>query len=101
MSVRLSAADRKKRMLKAALNLAHTRGYRRVTRKEIAETLLCSTSLVTYHFRTCSRLYTEIMKEAVLTEDLKVIAQGLIARDPAALAAPSKLKFRALRGVLR
>ena len=97
--MRLEAPVRKKQMLLAAMRLARSCGYRNVTRQDIAKSVHCSVSLVSYHFGDCAQLYSALMGEAVSEQDLKILAQGLIAGDPIALSAPSKLKFRALRSV--
>lgn len=80
----------------AAMRLARSCGYRNVTRQDIAKSVRCSVSLVSYHFGDCAQLYAEIMEEAIREKDTRILAQGLIALDPVALAAPKKLKFKVL-----
>lgn len=87
-------------MVTAALVVARKRGYNQMTRDAIAAEAGCSTGQVTTVLGTMPQLRRAIMRAAVVRKDLPVIAQGVVARDPSALAAPLELRQRALAGML-
>lgn len=92
--------DTKKRILKAALELSHDKDYRSVSRDSIAARIGCTAPLVNYHYKTMARLRRAVMREAVQTRDLVVIAQGLVAGDPHAIRAEESLKREAMEKAL-
>lgn len=83
-------------ILKACLKLAAKHGYRNITRDAIALEADVHPSNVSYHLGTMIELRRHIMREAVRTECLPVIAQGLAARDRHALKSPPELQAAAL-----
>lgn len=97
---RLSAADRRAQILTTALELAEQTHYLKTTRDDIAGELDLSGPGVQFHFGTMGNLRTELMRAAIDRENLTVLAQGLLAKDAMAAAAPLELKERALRSVL-
>ena len=99
--MRLAPQVRKMQILLVAKHFALSKGYRNVTRHEIARRAKCSVSLISYHFKDCENLHSAIMTDAVRDQDLKILAQGIIAGDPIAVAAPRSLKSRAIREALR
>jgi len=86
---------RESQILAAALKLAVTHGYRSVTRDHIGQAIGVSPTLVSYVFKTMPNLRRDIMREAVRTENLRVLAQGLAMRDPHARKASPELRQRA------
>lgn len=94
---RLQPDDRKYQILTAALELATTPGgYKRLTRKAIADRVGCAEGLVSRYFATMPQMRRTVMRSAVLTENLHIIAQGLADGDPHAAKAPADLKARAI-----
>jgi AcrR family transcriptional regulator len=87
----MNRADRETQLLDLALVLAEKRGFERVTRQALAREAGVSESLVSAYW-TSVALQNRIMQEAVDLRLLTVIAQGLAARHPAALAAPRSVR---------
>lgn len=96
---KLDARERTAQILRAALELAKTTGYSRVTRDAIGERVGCAPTLIAYHLGTMPDLRRKIMCEAVRIQCLPVIAQGLAVRDPHALKAPEELRRRACQAL--
>jgi len=93
------ADDRRQTILSAALQVAATCGYLRVTRDAVAAAAGCSPALVSHYFGTLVCLHRAIMGEALRTRNLRVIAQGLSHGDRRARNAPEELR-RAAAGAL-
>lgn len=94
--IKLQARERIAQILHAALTLAPSVGYNRLTRAEIAEAAKVPPTLIPYHCGTMTELRRKIMREAIRVECLPVIAQGLAVRDPHALKAPAELRRAAV-----
>lgn len=99
--VKLEARERKAQILGAALIACQSAGFSRVTREQIASLAACPPTLISYYFGTMQALRRAIMREAVASECLPVIAQGLALRDPHALKAPEDLRRRALTSLIQ
>lgn len=98
--IKLEARERKAQILRAALDLCSARTtYTRVTRDQIAERAGVPPSLITYHLGSMTDLRRHIMREAIRSECLAVIAQGIAARDRHAMKAPEDLRARALQSL--
>lgn len=97
--IKLSPRARVTQILTAALTLAPSVGYMKLTRDEVAEHLGISSSLIPHHMGTMAVFRRRIMREAVRTECLPVIAQGIAAQDPQALKASPTLRLRALNSL--
>lgn len=96
-SKRMKPDDRKDEILKAALIVSEINGYDKITRAQVAEQAGgCAESLVSNYFGTMISLRRKLMNEAIATENLKIIAQGVIAKDTHALEAPLELRQRAM-----
>lgn len=93
---RLDPKDRKRRILSAALSLAARNGYNRITRDAIAQAADCAPGLVSNYFGTMTALRRDIMRAAIREQELAVVAQGIVAKDPHALKASPELKQQAL-----
>lgn len=89
---RLTPTVRRAEVLAAALRVAEVRGYRQMTRDEIATEAHCSPALVTAMLGTMTALRRHVLRAAVAGEVLPVIAQGLAARDAHAMRASDKLR---------
>ena len=87
-------------LLDHALRLSAEFGYNRVTRDQLASAAGMSTGQVSNLFGTMTQLRRAIMSAAVARNDLIVIAQGLINKEPKALALPDDLKLRALEQMI-
>lgn len=82
------------------LDLAEKQPYNRISREAIAQGLDMVPTNINHIFGTIDMLRDEMMAEAVATERLTVIAQGLALRNPIAKAAPDELKKRALETLI-
>ena len=89
---RLEPQVRRDQILAAALSLAKTHGYTNITRKQITEKAGCSPRLLNYYYTTMPQLRRDVMRAAIDQKVLKVIAQGLTAKDPHALKVSDELK---------
>jgi len=87
---------RKEEILSAALDIAKTSGLAAVSGKKIAAALGVGRTGVMYHIVSMHKLRCDVMRQAIETEELAVIAQGLAAGDPMALGAPEDLRRRAV-----
>jgi AcrR family transcriptional regulator len=94
---RLAPVDRKEQLLAVALTEARKIGYSRVTLQIVAQAASCAPSTVSHYFGTMTQLRRAMMRAAIKREVLEVIAQGLVDRNPQALAAPESLRASALQ----
>ena len=97
--VRATAEDRKSEFLAKAMVLAEEKGFNRFSSLDLANAIECGHSLVFHHFINMRNLRIEVMKSAIETQNLKVLGQGLMARDEVALSAPDALKQKALKAI--
>lgn len=86
---------RKEEILNAALDIAKTSGLAAVSGKKIAAALDIDRTGVMYHIVSMHELRCDVMRLAIKTEELTVIAQGLATGDPIAQEAPEGLRRRA------
>ena len=100
MNPRLSAAERRELILEAAVKLADTSHYQRITRQDIADEAGIAPTLVTHYFGTMPQLRRDVMRYAVRNECLRVIGQGLASQDTHALRASPGLQASALGSLL-
>jgi len=90
--------DRKYQILTAAMTVAERPGgFSKLTREAIAKEVGCAEALISRYFGTMPAFRRTIIRAAILSENLHIIAQGLAAGDPHALKADSELKTRALQ----
>lgn len=87
-------------LLDAALKVARKVGYKRMTREEIAECAGCSSGQVSHLLGTMVQLRRTVLRAALYREDLPILAQALIAKDPHVRAIAPALKRAALESVL-
>lgn len=87
---------RKDQILTAAVELAKTKGYHKITRDAVAQSANVSAGLVSRYFNTMNHLRRSIMGVALNKEIPEIIAQGLANNDPRARKAPKDLKRQAL-----
>lgn len=91
--------ERNRRILDAAVTLAGERGYEKITRDDVAAAAGVATGSVNNAYGTMGELRDAVMAAAVERQLASIVAQGLAARHPAALAAPPALKDSALRSL--
>lgn len=82
----------KEAILSAAMQLANLKGYKRVTRSDIAARAETAVGSINYHYGTMSKLRTAMVERAVEAKNLKVLGQALSDRHPVALKAPEALR---------
>lgn len=97
--IKLEARARVAQILAAALELAQKTGYQKLTREAVAQRLGIPSSLIPYHMGSMTEFRRKIMREAVRTECLSVIAQGIAARDSHAMKAAPELRAKALQSL--
>ncbi len=91
---------RKNEILVHAMHVARKHGYENVRRDHIALRAGVANGLVSKYWGTMTQLKKAIMREAVRTDDVKIIGQGLARRDKQAMKAPEELRQRALQAML-
>ncbi len=87
-------------VLTAALDLARTVGYTKVTREGVSQMTSYSPASISAHFGTMVKFRRAIMSAAIVRRDLVVLAQGLAMGDPKARSAPQDLKRDAVEAIL-
>jgi AcrR family transcriptional regulator len=92
---------RSQQIIDAAMKLSEKKGYQNVMRSEIASEAGCATGLVSHYYGTMSQLKRAVMRHAVETENLTVIAQGLAERDKHALKADEEVKKAAVATLIQ
>jgi len=97
--IKLPKKDRVAQLLAAALDLAVKVGYNNVTREAIAQRAGVADRLVSYHMGTMPTLRRDIVRQAVHTECLPVIAQAAVAKDKHLKKCPPALIQKALQAV--
>jgi AcrR family transcriptional regulator len=100
-NARLPPKDRTKILLDVATKLAAEHGWLGVTRQQIAHAADVSPALVSARLGTMENLRRSVMRHAIATEALPIIAEGLVARDRLALKAPQALRDRAVASIGR
>ena len=86
-------------ILKACLALSERQGYRNITRDQIATKADVTPSLVSYHLGTMEAMRRCVMREAIRTENLAVLAQGIAIKDRHALKAPAEMQTAAIESL--
>lgn len=101
MSKRKAPADRQQEILDAALQCAERTGALAMTREQVAARAGVSPGLVSHYWATMAQLKRDVFRAAVKRgAPLKVIAEGLAARNSACCKAPEELRKRALGSLL-
>jgi len=90
---------RKEEILLAAVPLAAIHGFNNVTRNMIADALGVAPTTVQYHFGTMPALRKEIVRRAVKSKNLKVMAQAIVAGHPAVAKLDAALKHDAMMSI--
>lgn len=93
---RANPALRKDYILAVAVDMAKAVGYHKLTRDAVAEKAGVSMGLVTRYFGTMNQLKGAVVKRAVKTEVLEIVAQCILNKDPRGAKISEELKSRAL-----
>lgn len=72
----------KQTILTAAVELAKTRGYDNVYKRNVSTVLGCGMGTVNYHWGTMDALRTGIVHEAIRTGERAIVLQAAARRDP-------------------
>jgi AcrR family transcriptional regulator len=91
--------ERRGKIMRAAVSIATTKGYRTMTRDEIAAAAGCSAGLINHEFGTMDGLREAVMREAVDNSQLDIVAQGLADGHAIAKDAPADMKEAAVRAL--
>lgn len=97
---RLLPGDRRTEILDSALRVAEVVGYKHLTRVQVANNAACAESLVSAYFGTMEKFRRTIMRAAVKSGNLPIIAQGLVAGDPHAKKADESLRKQAMAAMI-
>lgn len=97
---RLHPDERKEQILKAALKVAKSKGYNKLTREQVAAEAGISVNLINAYFGTMPKFRRHIMRAAIREEVLQVVAQGLVNKDSHAMKANPELKQKAIESFL-
>jgi AcrR family transcriptional regulator len=74
---------RRDTILAAAVTLARTDHYHRITRGDVAERAMCGAGTVNLYFGDMEGLRDAVVHEAVRTGDTDIIAQAIVSKHPA------------------
>ena len=91
---------RKDQILAAAVKISVDKNYSTITRQNVADAAGVSTGLVARYFGTMKQIRRSIMRSAIQNKNLKIIAQGLVNKDPNALKAPKPLQQQAIKAIV-
>lgn len=92
-------SEQRERILQAAILVAEKKGYQHFTRNAVAQQAEISGSLVQFHFHTIQLLKDAVLAEAVVTENLRIIAQAALVKDGSIGISP-ELKQKAINHVI-
>lgn len=93
---RMRPQDRRDAILSSAVDVVQSCGFSSVTREQVAEAAGISKATINYHFKSMDEFRSDLMRYAVRTRCLLIIAQGLVVGDKIAKSAPDDVKQRAL-----
>jgi len=79
---RVNAGIRRKQLLNIAIEQAAETCYDAITREKVAKAVGLSPALVNYYFNTTEELREEVLREAIATRHLGIIAQGFVKKEP-------------------
>ena len=96
---RLPADIRRRQIMGAALKLAERRGLHAISMAEVAAEAKCSRPLVIRYLGNSEQFKKELLAEAIRTNNLKVIAQGILLKSRACLRLPQEKRAEALAAI--
>lgn len=91
--------NRNRAVLNAAVKLAQSRGYRTITRQQVADEAQVAVGSVNNAFGTMDGLRDAVMAAAVEQGVAAIVAQGLADRHPAAVNAPEPIRRAAAASI--
>lgn len=100
MTTKLKPKDRKAQILAVALAQAATCGYQNIERQKIADAAGVSPGLVSKYLGSMPEIKRRVMRAAIHTGCLPVVAQGLAMRDRQAMRASGALQRAALASLV-
>jgi len=80
-AARINPKHRQKLILDAAVKLSSMIGYENITRDAVAEIADVSSPLVGKYFGRMSELKNAVIREAIIQENVQIIAQGIISKN--------------------
>lgn len=96
--LRQNPDDRKRQILNTAVALAEKPGgYSKLTRESVAKEVGCADGLISKYFGTMTAFRRILIRTAIQTKNLSIVAQGLACGDVHAQKADKDLKARALK----
>jgi AcrR family transcriptional regulator len=95
--MRLKPGTRRTGILFAAVSVAARVGYLNVTRDAVAQAANISTGLVTHYFKSMDGLRREIMVQAIESQILPIVREGIANRDPEVAKIDKELHDKAMR----
>lgn len=98
-ATKMAAADREAQILAAAVKVAARSGFNKFTLREVALEAQVTEKLPSHYFGTMTNLRRKVMREAIRTGVLPLIAQGIALRDRHALKASPELRQAALQSL--
>jgi AcrR family transcriptional regulator len=97
MNHRLDPKTRKAQILDAAVRVAERTGTDQLAFKDVANGASVSIGLVIHYFGTMTQLKRAVMREAVRTSVVPIVARGIAVGDPQALKASPPLRNAAAK----
>lgn len=94
--IRMLPGERTTNILTYAVGLAEEKGFDKFTRAELAEVAGVSEGLISLYFNDMDGLRNAVMRAASRDNNHRIIAQGIAASHPVALALPVEIKRKAL-----
>lgn len=89
---RISPSKRKTQILKAAVSLSKSLGYKSITRDAVAKKAGIASSLIAFYFPKMTDLKNAVLETAIEKSILEIIAQALSVNDETALKLSSTVK---------
>jgi AcrR family transcriptional regulator len=94
---RMNPLARKEQILNTAINLAIEKGYRHLTRRDIAKRMQCASALINHYFDTIENLRRIVLATALEREILPIIAENFVSLGQETAKIPDELKQKVIR----
>ena len=95
--MRRTAEESKKRILAhAKRTILKSQGFHAISTTQLAEDLHISRGLILYYFGNIDNLKTQILREAIQKENVKLFAYGICFKPSISRKAPLELKKKAI-----
>lgn len=93
---RFDPVIRKTQILDVTMELSRKHGYTDVTKQMITDRIGTSATVVNRYYGTMNQLRRDIVRHAIANQDLTIIGQALVAKDPYVRKVPADLRKRAI-----